>query len=160
MSEIKGLRPFTLTPTLPTMVRLSCKPPVYTDIRHPTEYPHLELTSKLSRRHCLLSCRRLRVCTHLLGHCWHTNKYCSDISNTIDVMLQGNCFRPNLCCVVRMCQKRSARGVQEPMKGGFARMYASLGCGSLSARCTAGTSALGYFCFLGRDARICRNPLG
>ena len=31
------------------------------------------------------------------------------------------------------------------LEGGFARMYTSLGCGALSANCTAGPNALGYF---------------
>ena len=53
---------------------------------------------------------------------------------------------------------------QEPRKGGileggFCKMYASLGCGALSAKCTAGPTILGYFCFLGRNTRLCRNPL-
>ena len=30
-------------------------------------------------------------------------------------------------------------------------MYASLGCDALSAKCTAGSSILGYFMFLGGD---------
>ena len=36
-------------------------------------------------------------------------------------------------------------------------MYASLGCGALSAKCTAEPN-IGYFCFLGHDTRFCRNP--
>ena len=31
------------------------------------------------------------------------------------------------------------------LEGGFCKMYASLGCGALSARCTAGATILGYF---------------
>ena len=37
-------------------------------------------------------------------------------------------------------------------------MYASLGCGALSAFGTAGPNILGSFCFLGRDTGFCRNP--
>ena len=54
---------------------------------------------------------------------------------------------------------------QEPrkgffLKGVFARIYVSLGCSALSAKCTAGPNILGYFCFHGRDARLCkRKPL-
>ena len=33
------------------------------------------------------------------------------------------------------------------LKGVFAKMYASLGCGALSAKCTAGPNILGYFLF-------------
>ena len=42
------------------------------------------------------------------------------------------------------------------LKGVFARIYASLGCGALSAKCTAEPNILGYFCFLGRDTRLCK----
>ena len=31
------------------------------------------------------------------------------------------------------------------LEGGFCKMYASLGCGALSAKCTAGANILGYF---------------
>ena len=31
------------------------------------------------------------------------------------------------------------------LEEGFCKMYASLGCGALSAQCTAGASVLGYF---------------
>ena len=44
-------------------------------------------------------------------------------------------------------------------KGVFARMYASLGCGALSAKCTAGPNILGILRPPGRDARLCRKPL-
>ena len=35
------------------------------------------------------------------------------------------------------------------LEGGFARMYASLGCGALSAKCTAGPNILGILVLLG-----------
>ena len=44
------------------------------------------------------------------------------------------------------------------LEGIFARISASLGCGALSATCTAGSSALGYFLFLGRDSGFCPPP--
>ena len=37
-------------------------------------------------------------------------------------------------------------------------MYASLSCGALSAKCTAGANALGVFCFLGREPGLYRTP--
>ena len=43
-------------------------------------------------------------------------------------------------------------------KGFFAKMCASLGCGALRAKCTAGPNIPGYFCFLGHDIGPCRNP--
>ena len=39
-------------------------------------------------------------------------------------------------------QRKKGGGFQ---KGFFAKMYASLGCGALSAKCTAGSKILGYF---------------
>ena len=44
------------------------------------------------------------------------------------------------------------------LEGGFCKMYASRGCGALSAKCTAGANILGYFSFLGRDTGLYRNP--
>ena len=44
-------------------------------------------------------------------------------------------------------------------RGVFAEMDASLRCGALSAKCTAGPNVLGYFfSSLGRDTGCCRNP--
>ena len=48
-------------------------------------------------------------------------------------------------------------GAQEPSKGGFeigvlVKVCASLGCGALSADCTAGSNTLGVLCVLARDA--------
>ena len=45
------------------------------------------------------------------------------------------------------------------LEGGFCKLYASLGCAALSSKCTAGANTLGYFCFLGRDTGLYRNPL-
>ena len=45
------------------------------------------------------------------------------------------------------------------LEGDFAKMYASLGCGAPSAKCTAGPNILGcFFCFPRRDTGPCRNP--
>ena len=42
----------------------------------------------------------------------------------------------------------------------LSKMHASLGCGALSAKCTAGPNAPGcFFCFLGRGTGLCRSPL-
>ena len=53
---------------------------------------------------------------------------------------------------------------QEPRKRGFwkgifAKMYASLGCAALSAKCTAGPNIHDYFLFLRHNTGLCRNPL-
>ena len=56
-------------------------------------------------------------------------------------------------------EKQSGAKKRGFLEGGFCRMYASLGCGALSAKCTAGANILAIFCFLGRDTGLPRNPL-
>ena len=59
----------------------------------------------------------------------------------------------------RFSQENSGTKKRGFLEGGFAKMYASLGCGALSANCIAGPISLGIFCFRGRDTGLCRNPL-
>ena len=47
----------------------------------------------------------------------------------------------------------------ERRRGVLQKICASLGCGALSAKCTAGANILEYFLFLGRDTGLYRNPL-
>ena len=50
---------------------------------------------------------------------------------------------------VRKCRKCRESGTKKRgfLEGDFCKMYASLGCGVLSAKCTAGANILGYFLF-------------
>ena len=47
----------------------------------------------------------------------------------------------SLCALLSGTKKRGF------LEGGFCKMYASLGCGALSAKCIAGANILGYFLF-------------
>ena len=73
----------------------------------------------------------------------------------------GQVSAPNSACGLQMCSAEtmlllsffsSAANVRSQKKGAFRRgvfgnMYASLGCGALSTKCTAGRLVLDYFLF-------------
>ena len=90
----------------------------------------------------------LSWCESLLASC--------KASNTLGGALLMTCLPWVPTIQKHASQEPRTRGFLE---GGFCKMSASLGCGALSAKCTAGANALGIFCFLGRDTGLYRNPL-
>ena len=49
--------------------------------------------------------------------------------------------------VIKICRRNFALGKLRRKEGGFYKMHASLGCGALSAKSTAGANFLRYFLF-------------